>query len=258
MDPANNYDIEFITQILDEELIRRRKKYLRISEANGILLDKGIFSLDDYKSKALIKLLENDKLKHAYYANTLPPEWRIPLSTIETEISTSDSNIGKNSNLTARNDKKNYVNCPYCYKSSIYVRVDDRGKPTLKCPKCNKSFDNPLKNAMSDQYQKIRNKAVWILGSIILIILFVVFDRPSKDFDSDTERLVKYENAIHIGWDYSTWLETTDETIWGNDLVVLPGTNNNIYIGYWVKPNITMYLDKRTDEIIRFAEGKGN
>lgn len=257
MDQSGNFDIEKIIQVLDRELIRSGKEYLKISKANEILINNKIFDQIDCRSKVLKNLLENGKFPHGYLANTLPPEWRIPLSTIAKGKSLlTNSKSDNDSVATATKSNKKYVSCPHCYKSSIYVRVDDRKKRNLTCPKCRKVFTNPLLDEESGNNKVISKKALWIIGVIILILLYLISNHSRKDIDSDAERLAKYENATHIGWDYSTWLETTDENIWGNDLIALPGTNNNIYIGYWVKPNITMYLDKRTDKITRFVAGK--
>ena len=82
---ANSYNIEEIVKVFDEELILKGRDYLKISEANDILLNKKIFNQNDYQTKALRKLLESGKIPHAYLANTLPPQWRIPNSTAENE-----------------------------------------------------------------------------------------------------------------------------------------------------------------------------
>lgn len=180
MDPADNYDLEKITKVLDKELIRKGKDYLKISEANDILLNEKIFNQNDCRLKVLKKLLENGKLPHAYLANTLPPVWRIPHSIAEKEeYPPTDSKLDKDSIATVTKSNKRYVSCPYCYKSSIYVRVADRENPILSCPACNAVFTNPLLNSKPSHNPKTIKKGTWILGLIILLTLYLIFNNNS-------------------------------------------------------------------------------
>jgi len=73
-------NIDDIILTIDEDLISRNKRYVTLSEANRLLIEKNVFTKIDSKNKTLRLLLETNQIPNAFLANTLPKEWRIPLS----------------------------------------------------------------------------------------------------------------------------------------------------------------------------------
>ena len=72
--------VEEIIKAVDDELIETGKAYLALGQVNQLLVSTHIISVAEKHSQSIKKLLEENKISHAYKTESPPRQWRIPLS----------------------------------------------------------------------------------------------------------------------------------------------------------------------------------
>jgi hypothetical protein len=115
-------NVKKIIKAIDDQLIESGKEYLLLGQANQLLVNKKIFTVSDQSNKVLKKILEKNKIPHAYQTDNSPRQWRIPLSKeaeeeVEKVIITTSKSNSINKNLNGIGIKGI---CPKCGKESFY------------------------------------------------------------------------------------------------------------------------------------------
>lgn len=194
--------IDSIIQILQKELIIRKKRYFTISQATKILSEKGILSKYDISSNYLKSKIEKGEIPQAIKTALKTQQWRIHKDKIYKKKKATASN--SKSNYTKKKKKKEFVwtengwiqvrtsnydqvalKCPICGFNVIVpaeYRYDDR----LCCENCNNKLSNQniSKNGYWSEYNKKypNFKYVLIIAIIFLILYFVGLNNdPDND-----------------------------------------------------------------------------
>lgn len=155
--------IEVITKAIDDELISSGKEYLLLGQANQLLLKNDIISSIEKSNKSLKKLLEEDKIPHAYQTKTTPKQWRIPLSKNGKVRRYNINNQKSNDKKKApQNNQKNTI-CPYC-RVALFIPTELINSKNVQCPSCSMDFQNPFQRGLnqSRNYQTNQNYSNFI------------------------------------------------------------------------------------------------
>jgi hypothetical protein len=72
-----NYDSKII-KVIDDKLLETGKLYMLLGQANQLLLSKGLIG----NNKVLKQMLEKNEIPYAQKTDTVPKQWRIPLSKV--------------------------------------------------------------------------------------------------------------------------------------------------------------------------------
>ncbi|MEI6823359.1 MAG: hypothetical protein WCL51_15620 [Bacteroidota bacterium] len=210
-------EINKIIKVIDDELINNNKEYLLLSQANNLLVDKDIFTIQQKLDKSLKKILEENKIPHAYQTEKAPKQWRIPKS--------DKGKLRKVKKKTSKVIEKNDVICPYC-KNIASVPKELLNEHFFLCPICKKQFKNTLnKHIGSIPYSKsyinnninaksdsVFSKKYWDyefkknpdhkIYTIIIVIIFVLYilgtifhnpEREDREYKETQKDLYRYE-----------------------------------------------------------------
>ncbi|MBA7583495.1 hypothetical protein ES708_25440 [subsurface metagenome] len=177
--------IEEIIKTIDDELIDSGKGYLLLVQANKLLANKGAISISEKIDQALKKILEENKIPHAYQTETKPIQWRIPLS--------DEGKIRKKSTKKKQIPKKQYQQenfntlCPKC-GINLFVPNEIVNEYYIQCLNCGKNFRNPLRNqnGFNNPYSFKLSKSQrnWIIGIIVIVVILVIGNLSDKDSTS--------------------------------------------------------------------------
>ena len=72
--------VDEIIIAIDNHLLQNGKEYLSLGQANQLLFYLGLISDSEKLNQTLKRLLEENKIPHAYQTIHSPRQWRIPLS----------------------------------------------------------------------------------------------------------------------------------------------------------------------------------
>ena len=137
--------IEEIVKVIDRELIEKKKNYLLLSQANDLLVSENIMSISERFDQIFKRILEENKISHAYQTETKPMQWRIPLSEegkkIEKSVKRKIQKKSKSSNLNQQN--VSYTICPIC---GINLSISNKiaKEAYIRCLNCNNDIQNPI------------------------------------------------------------------------------------------------------------------
>lgn len=186
--------IEVIIQAIDDELIETGKRYLLLGQANQLLESRAILTSSEKSNKTLRKLLEDNKIPHAYQTENTPRQWRIPLSdkgkqrkkTVKKKPAPKPSTP---SQIPYQNHSKNTI-CPSC-GINLFIPQEIANETYIQCLNCGKNFRNPLLNKQNtpntgnSNITKIQRN--WIIGIVVVVILFII--GKLNENDSSTSNL---------------------------------------------------------------------
>jgi len=149
--------VESIIQILQEELILRKKSYFALPQATKILREKGILSKFDFKNGYLKEKIEKGEIPDTMKTTGKPSQWRIIKDKNFKKVKSTKSDtviINRqkenksidyiNTERTHRvNEKPVYLLCPYC---GINLSLPEmyRENDGIGCYNCKQIFKNPL------------------------------------------------------------------------------------------------------------------
>lgn len=74
------YLISEIIEAIDDYLIKTQKTYTSLGQANKLLIQNKVISVEERHNNRLKNILEDGYIPHAYQTNTKPKQWRIPIS----------------------------------------------------------------------------------------------------------------------------------------------------------------------------------
>ena len=139
--------IEVIIQAIDDELIETGKGYLLLGQANQLLESRAILTFAEKSNKTLRKLLEDNKIPHAYQTENTLRQWRIPLSdkgkqrkkTVKKKPAPKPSTPYQ---IPYQNHSRN-TNCPSC-GINLFIPQEIVNETYIQCLNCGKNFRNPL------------------------------------------------------------------------------------------------------------------
>ena len=199
--------IEEIIQTIDDELIERRKDYLLLGQANQLLESRGVLTSSEKSNKCLKKLLENNKISHAYQTEATPRQWIIPLSEqgIQRKISIkrqrskpkSKPKITHQDSVQNHCSQVSYTNCPSCGINLTILQNGNNGT-YLQCCNCGKNFKNPF--VIDRQRQQRGIITLIVIG--IFVISFIIGQFGNNDSSSSSN--LYYMNT-------TTWAGTSKD-----------------------------------------------
>ena len=168
-----------------------------LGQANQLLVSKNIISIAENSNKALKKLLEENKIPHAYQIESTPKQWRIPLSnegkkrqkTVEKKKPFSHK-IQNNNIYNYTSIRFNQVICPGC-GLNLYIPPEIKNDNYIQCLTCRKTFRNPLKPNSGKTLTKTQRN--WLIG--ILVVLFLWFIGSILDDNSNSNSNSKVRNS---------------------------------------------------------------
>lgn len=136
--------IKEIIKAIDDELIDKKKPYLLLAQANKILVSKDIITISEKINGTLKKLLEENRIPHAFKTKNKPRRWIIPISD---ERQKRKNNLPKQKEKSTSNQwqqkNKNFLVCPYCMvKSPVPNQLIN--EKHLKCINCEGVIENPF------------------------------------------------------------------------------------------------------------------
>lgn len=141
--------IEEIIKTIDNELIEKKKGYLLLGQANDLLVSKNMMSISERSNQKFKRILEENKMSHAYQTESKPRQWRIPLSEEGKKIEKSikkkiRKEIGTKSNSYNLNQQNvSYTICPLC-GINLCVPNEIAKEANIKCLNCKNDIQNPL------------------------------------------------------------------------------------------------------------------
>lgn len=195
-----------IIHLIDEELIKSGKHYLLLGQANNLLEKKGVLSSYEKSNKTLKKLLEEKKITHAYQTNTVPKQWRIPLSNkgkrkVETKQKKQENNSTKKKQKSSER-----ISCPNC---GVILTIPKNiiNEPYIRCLNCGCDFKNP--NVISNPRNKVQRNKIqqdkvhqkndnfiinktqrnWIIV-ILIAVIFIFYSLEDKSTSSSSQYYV--------------------------------------------------------------------
>lgn len=137
--------IEEIIKAIDMELMEKKKSYLLLGQANELLVSENIMTISERIDQKFKRILEENKISHAYQTETKPRQWRIPLSEegkkIEEFVKKKEEKKSKSYNLNQQN--VSYTICPIC-GINLYVPNEIAKEAVIKCLNCKNDIQNPL------------------------------------------------------------------------------------------------------------------
>ena len=272
--------IEEIIKVFDEELIENGMSFLRLEQANKLLVQKGFITIREKSDQVLKRSLEEGEIPHTYQTGNSPKQWRIPLSKVGEEKLDSilHGKMGKEIENQVRNkilkNQKYVTTCPICNRK-LEITYDFLNHYYLACIYCLSTFKNPFrKNYKSyisgkDQVFKVsstntkaglswwadkRNNKYVYWGITIMIIAAIIIGGIIQTVE-DNDPLIKELNAKYVGRVYNEYV--ADELIikYGYPQT-LSGTDNNIWVAYFPKGNFTMNQTKGDYVITKFEAGR--
>ena len=104
--------IEDIVKTIDASLLKSGKDYLTLAQCNQLLIAANLLTVKEQSTQNFKKLLENNLIPHAFKTETIPRQWRIPLSPKGKKKFQANSKKSKPGNI----NKSNVVllECPRC------------------------------------------------------------------------------------------------------------------------------------------------
>ncbi len=78
--PKEQGHYDQIIEAIDDYLIKSRKTHITLAQANKLLTQNNLISVTDRHSGKLKRILEEGFIPHAFQTQTIPKQWRIPLS----------------------------------------------------------------------------------------------------------------------------------------------------------------------------------
>lgn len=212
-------DIKKITKIFDDELIDKSKSYLLLGQANKLLIERGVLTVEARSNKALKKLLENNELPQAHQIGGNPKQWRIHLSDEGEQrllkIKGQRKKTKKGKNESGQTSKEKAI-CPECNTESVYgIHCKNCGTyliiPEDVIIKENIEYLIEQKNAQKDkQITTVRELKVsksqrnWITVIVIIGILWLLGTFSSDD---KTSTLYKVNTTTIVGTSKSSFDE---------------------------------------------------
>jgi len=188
--------VDSIIQILQEELIIRKKSYFALSQATKILREKGILSEFDIANRYLKEKLEKGEIPQAKKTVGKPRHWRIhkdknhkisiPPKTKVGDIKKSEEKVKSklhiNTERTHRDDNDQvYLICPSC-GVNVFVPAKYRHEHSLCCYNCKRWFINTAStttqnnnNIKTNETTTLTNRQInWFMGIVIFIIVLII------------------------------------------------------------------------------------
>lgn len=198
--------IEEIIKTIDNKLIESDKDYMTLGNANQLLVEKKVLSINEKLSKELKGIIEDGKIPHAYQTTETPKQWRIPLSeegklrkkSFKNEPRKQGKYPNYNKTVIHNTVNSNYslknTNCPNC-NLLLIIPKELETVNYLRCLSCGCDFKNPLifdsNNLNSTSVPKNQNN--WIYGLILFFILLIVGVISTNENNSSS----KVENSAY-------------------------------------------------------------
>jgi len=239
--------IEEIIKTIDDKLIETGKDYMLLAQANKLLVSKKKISIREGSDKILKKLLEDNRIAHAYQTKNKTKQWRIPLSEkginqkmiIENEKKEQEE-IEKeklNDNYYLGNEIANKIICPKCNNAQTVVK-SFREKKSVKCPFCGYTYDNPITSKDKDllklilysepfkpsisnnpttynnyvvntnsDLELIKKQKNWIIGIAIFIIILIIGYATDNSSSSSSNSLYTVNTTTYVATSKSSFDE---------------------------------------------------
>lgn len=196
--------IEEIIKTIDDKLIETGKEYLVLGQANQLLVSENIISIAENSNKALKKLLEENKIPHAYQTESTPKQWRIPLSdegkkrqkTVKKRKPVNPK-IQSNTIYNNTNSGFNQAICPGC-GLNLYIPPEIKNENYIQCLTCGKNFRNPLKPNNGQTLTKTQRN--WLIAIAVVLVLW--FIGSMSDDNNGSTSSSKVQNSE---WDASVY-----------------------------------------------------
>lgn len=154
--------VDLIIQVLQEELINKKKSYFSLAQATKILKGNGILTPEEISNGFLKNALEKGLIPQATKTSKKPRQWRIHKdknyipnkqvkNSLKIETKESEKARGQkkakaliNTERVDKNNKNQLIfTCPICGVDLTvpgkYIRHDE-----LKCYNCQRTFKNPI------------------------------------------------------------------------------------------------------------------
>jgi DNA-directed RNA polymerase subunit RPC12/RpoP len=191
--------IEEIIKTIDCKLIESGKAYLTFGQANQLLAEKNIISITEKSNKTLRKLLEENKIPHAYQLITPPQEWKIPRSG--TNPTTKNIIVEKNYKKTTYQSKNqseslNHIKCPHC-GIKLLIHEEIINEKYIQCLTCGKTFRNPLKINQNEFSGTTKTQRNWLIAIGVFVILIIIgnISKNNNNTESNTNVQNSYLDA---------------------------------------------------------------
>lgn len=200
-------ELDKIIKVIDNKLIKDDKPYLLLRQANQLLLDEKIISTSEKSNIVLKKLLEENKIPHAYQTETTPKQWRIPLSK---KGETRKKTLNKKNTTTVKPSvnysfqNKDKIKCSSC---GIYLFVPPEiiNQDFIKCPNCLHNTKNTLKN---NHTQSTLNQTQWAWLVIMVPIFLIAFFLSITDgFKNSSNSIVSNNPLDNSVYQVETYLK---------------------------------------------------
>lgn len=164
--------IHLIIKAFDVELINKDKEYLLLGQANKLLLDLELQTIQDNTNKVLKRLLEENKIPHAYQTENSPRQWRIPLSNNSKKRGYVSKQKPIQSFELDEKIKTKSLKCPHC-NHKIIIEDEIINDKYLECNNCGNTIINtfvikqkPIKN----EFVMTKSQKNWLIIIIICLV----------------------------------------------------------------------------------------
>jgi hypothetical protein len=187
--------IEEIIKAIDDKLIENGKPYMNLGTANSLLAAKNIITISEKFDNKFKELLETNQISHAFQTNTIPKQWRIPLSEKGQKRVLSQKVKLKNKPISTNSFNENYAKCPTC-GINLFLPKEIENEKYIQCLTCGKSFKNPLRKEVvankDDVIRLTKKQRNWIIA--VVIIVFVLIIGNFKNSDSSSSNTLYFIN----------------------------------------------------------------
>lgn len=170
--------IDEIIKVIDDKLIENGKEYISLGNANQLLAEKKIINIIEKNNKTFKKLLEENKIPHAYQTEDTPKQWRIPLSDdgkkrIKTiKIKTTPKPISQTYNAY-QNQQINQTICPGC-GINLFIPDEILSEKYIQCLSCRKTFRNPLNISKNEITGTNKIKGNWLIAFFVFVFFLIL------------------------------------------------------------------------------------
>jgi DNA-directed RNA polymerase subunit RPC12/RpoP len=203
-------ELDKIIKVIDNELIKSGKPYLLLRQANQLLLDEKSISISEKSNIRLKKLLEENKIPHAYQTENTPKQWRIPLSK---KGEARKKKLNKKTTITTKPlsidysfQHNNNIKCSSC-GINLLVPPEIIPHDLIKCPNCLHKTQNTLKN---NQKKSNLTQTQWAwLVIMVPIFLIAIFLSLTGGFKNSSNSIVSNNPLDNSVYQVETYLKNS-------------------------------------------------
>lgn len=164
--------IHLIIKAFDDELINKDKEYLLLGQANKLLLDLELPTIQDNTNKVLKRLLEENKIPQAYQTENSPRQWRIPLSNNSKKRGYVSKQKSIQSFELDEKIKTKSLKCPHC-NHKIIIEDEIINDKYLECNNCGNTIINTFvikPKPINNEFVMTKSQKNWLIIIIICLV----------------------------------------------------------------------------------------